>query len=115
MLENEPNDREFHDHATGGHGAGELSVGPTGVPPSVPAALFQPPPVVVFQPPPPPPPTAWEPAQASPPPAATRSAGSSTRSAGSSARAEAAEPSRTTPDSAAGEDAADDGTASGRR
>ncbi len=113
MLENEPNDREFHDHATGSRGAGELSAGPTGVPPSVPAALFQPPPVVVFQPPPPP--TAWEPAPASPPPAATRSAGSATRSAGSSARAEGAEPARTTADSAAGEDAADDGTAAGRR
>ncbi len=100
MLESEPNDRELHDHATGGRGAGELNVGP----PSVPAALFQPPPVV-FQPPPPP--TAWEPSPASPPSAATRSAGAA-------ARAEGTGEQRTSADSAApGDD--EDGTAGGRR
>ncbi len=43
MLESELYDRESHDNATGGHGAGELN-------PAVPAAVFQPP-QVVFQPP----------------------------------------------------------------
>jgi len=43
MLESELHDRESHDNATGGHGAGELT-------PAVPAAVFQPP-QVVFQPP----------------------------------------------------------------
>ena len=109
MLDSEPNDRELHDHATGGRGAGagELSAGPSGIQPSVPAALFQPPPVV-FQPPPPP--TAWEPSPASPPPASARSAGAS-----SAARAEGAGEQRTPADSAAFEDAAEDGTAAGRR
>ena len=61
MLESEPNDREFHDHATGAHGAGELSAGPPGVP----AAVFQPP-QVVFQPPT----ISWpEPSQPGAPPA----------------------------------------------
>src|SRR5579864_1120466 len=116
MLENEPNDREIHDHATGGHGAGsgELSAGPSGVQPGVPAAVFQPPPVV-FQPPP----TAWEPSQAGPPQASSRPPASarppaSTRSAGAAARAEAAEPPRTPADSAAPADD-EDGTAAGRR
>jgi ribonuclease E len=110
MLDNEPNDRELHDHATGGRGAdsGELSAGQSGLQqPSVPAALFQPPPVV-FQPPPAP--AAWEPSPASPPPASARSAGAS-----SAARAEGAGEQRTPADSAAEQDAADDGTAAGRR
>ncbi len=109
MLESEPNDREFHDHATGGRGAGagELSPGQAGLQPSVPAALFQPP-QVVFQPPPPP--TAWEPSPASPPPTSARSAGAS-----SAARTEGADQHRTPADSAGGEDAAEDGTAAGRR
>ncbi len=105
MLENEPNDRELHDHATGGRGvgAGELSAGPSGLEPGVPAAVFQPP-QVVFQPPP----TAWEPSPASPPAA-------SARPAGAAARAEGTQESRTPAESAAFEDAADDGTAAGRR
>src|SRR5579863_6825141 len=100
MLDNEPNDRELHDHATDGRGAGagELSAGPSGLPPSVPAALFQPPPVL-FQPPPPP--AAWEPSPASPPPASARSAGASSASSSSSARAEGAGEQRTPQDSAA--------------
>ena len=108
MLDNEPNDRELHDHATDGRGAGagELSAGPSGLPPSVPAALFQPPPVV-FQPPPPP--AAWEPSPASPPPS------SAAASSSPYARAEGAGEQRTPADSAAGEDAAEDGTAAGRR
>ncbi len=114
MLENEPNDRELHDHATGGRGdgAGELSAGPSGLPPGVPAAVFQPP-QVLFQPPP----TAWEPSPASPPPASARPAGASSSASSSSphARAEGAGEQRTPADSAAGEDAADDGTAAGRR
>jgi ribonuclease E len=98
MLDSEPNDREFHDHATGGRGAGELSAGPPGVP----AALFQPP-QVVFQPPP----TALQPAPASPPAAAARPAGAA-------ARAEGAGESRTPADSAA--PAADEeGAAAARR
>jgi ribonuclease E len=46
MLESELHDRESHDNAAGGRGAGELSASPQ----SVPAAVFQPP-QVVFQPP----------------------------------------------------------------
>ena len=46
MLESELHDRESHDNAAGGRGAGELSPSPA----SVPAAVFQPP-QVVFQPP----------------------------------------------------------------
>src|ERR1700683_4274211 len=46
MLESELYDRESHDNAAGGRGAGELSSSP----PSVPAAMFQPP-QVLFQPP----------------------------------------------------------------
>jgi ribonuclease E len=102
MLESEPNDREFHDHATGGPGSGELSAGPPGVP----ATVFQPP-QVVFQPPP----MAWaQPAQASPPPAAARPAATAPR-------AEAAGEPRTSPDSPDSAAPADDedGTGSGRR
>jgi ribonuclease E len=101
MLESEPNDRQLHDHATGGPGAGDLSAGP----PTVPAAVFQPP-QVLFQPPP----TTWpEPPQASAPPASSRPAG-----AGAPGRAEGAGEPHLPADSAAPADD-DDGAAAGRR
>jgi hypothetical protein len=45
MLDSELYDRESHDNATGGPGAGDVTPAP-----AVPAAVFQPP-QVVFQPP----------------------------------------------------------------
>src|SRR2546429_3938070 len=45
MLDSELYDRESHDNATGGPGAGDITPAP-----AVPAAVFQPP-QVVFQPP----------------------------------------------------------------
>src|SRR2546429_3242731 len=45
MLDSELYDRESHDNATGGSGAGDIAPAP-----AVPAAVFQPP-QVVFQPP----------------------------------------------------------------
>ena len=86
MLESELYDRESHDNAAGGRGAGELSPSPA----SVPAAVFQPP-QVVFQPPA----VRTEPA----------SQPESPRSAGSSGGAE--------PPGDTGGD--DDGTGAGRR
>ncbi len=62
MLESELHDRESHDEAAGGRGAGELNQG-------VPAAVFQPP-QVVFQPPARPdpvPPARSEPPRSEPP------------------------------------------------
>jgi ribonuclease E len=99
MLESEPNDREFHDPATGGRGAGELNAGS----PSVPAAVFQAP-QVLFQAPPT---VRPEPSQASAPPASSRPAGPAGRAEG------AAEP-RTPADSAASADD-EDGAGAGRR
>ncbi len=110
MLENEPNDREFHDHATGGRGAGELNAGT----PNAPAAVFQPP-QVLFQPPP-----AWaEPPQPSQPPASARSAGGQGRaegaaSAGGPERTEGAGESRPPADSSSSADD-EEGAAAGRR
>src|SRR5690348_12744421 len=105
MLDSELYDRESHDNATGGSGAGDINPAP-----AVPAAVFQPP-QVVFQPP------AARPEPAakseSAPPARPDTAGrpETAGQAGSADRAGSAGPAGN--GDGAGDD--DDGTGTGRR
>src|SRR5690242_2916978 len=105
MLDSELYDRESHDSATGGSGAGDINPAP-----AVPAAVFQPP-QVVFQPPAARPESAAK--SESAPPARPDTAGrpETAGQAGSADRAGSAGPAGN--GDGAGDD--DDGTGTGRR
>src|SRR5690242_8199979 len=105
MLDSELYDRESHDNATGGSGAGDINPAP-----AVPAAVFQPP-QVVFQPPAARPESAAKSESAPPARPDTASRPETAGQAGSADRAGSAGPAGN--GDGAGDD--DDGTGTGRR